>query len=147
MKIVLELPGIKAVSRNDTTGHFFNYKKQLNIAETWAWTFGKKHEYHFEKPVHVLIEAYYKSTGHNKVCDTPNIDDKIFTDILIRWVNKTIGTKIVNGVRRKNVVRTERKVWWLEDDSPTYLHTVTKRSYRSDQYKVVITITEAIIDE
>lgn len=130
MQVVIELPGIKAVSRNETTGHFFNYKKRLNEAEAWTWAFGKAKEYHFTGLVDVLIEAYYNAKGRSQAADTPNIDDKIFTDILIRYKRQKVGSPI------------ERKVWWLEDDSPTYLRFVQKRSYRSDHYKVVITITE-----
>lgn len=130
MKVVIELPGIKAVSRNETTGHFFHYKARLNEAETWAWALGKSKEYHFTGPVDVLIEAYYNATGRSKAADTPNIDDKIFTDILVRYKRQKSGPPI------------ERKVWWIEDDSPTYLRYVKKCAIRSDHYKVVITIEE-----
>lgn len=130
MKVIIELPGIKAVSRNETTGHYYNYKTRLNEAESWAWAFGKSKEYHFTRQVDVLIEAYYRVKGHSKISDAPNIDDKIFTDILNRWK------------RQKNGSPVERKVWWIEDDNPTYLRNVTKRAIRSDHYKVVITITE-----
>lgn len=130
MQVTIELPGIKAVSRNETTGHFFHYKQRLNEAEEWAWAFGKSKEYHFKGPVDVLIEAYYNATGRNKAADTPNIDDKIFTDILNRYKRQKKGSPI------------ERKVWWIEDDSPTYLRQVIKRAIRSDHYKVVITIME-----
>ncbi len=130
MKIIIELPGIKAISRNETTGHYFNYKSRLNEAETWAWAFGKSKEYHFVRQVDVLVEAYYNATGRNKAADTPNIDDKIFTDILVRFKRQKYGSPI------------ERKVWWIEDDNPTYLRFVTKHAIRSDHYKVVITITE-----
>src|SRR6266571_8532956 len=131
MKVVIELPGIKAVSRNDTTGHFFHYKERLNEAETWAATFGKAVEHHFTQPVDVLIEAHYRTDGRYKIADAPNIDDKIFTDILIRWVNRTLGTAYVGGKRKKVVKRVERDVWWLEDDSPEYLRYVIKRAVPS----------------
>lgn len=131
-QIIIELPGVKAVSRNQTNGAYWGYHAQLVRAEQWMLTFGKNKEYHFETPVNVLVEAYYDCTGRSKIADSPNIDDKIFTDILIRWKKKKKGPAI------------ERGVWFLEDDSPTYLESVTKRSIRSDQNKVVITITEAI---
>lgn len=133
-QIIIELPGIKAVSRNDTTGHFINYYNRLTEAEQWMFTYGKHKEYHFENQVDVLIEAYYDTRGHKKCADTPNIDDKIFTDILIRY--KSIKDKTLG------IVRNEKPVWFIEDDQSKYLRYVTKRAYPSDHYKVVITISE-----
>ncbi len=150
MKLVLTLPDIKAISRNDTTGHYINYKNELNKAQKWMKVFGKRHEYHFTKPVDVFIDAYFdvrlteiiikqgtrsgkKSRVWGKAIDTPNIDDKIFTDILIRWVNmKQLG----------KMVRVEQSPWFLENDDPQFLRYVQKRSHESDHFKVVITIIE-----
>lgn len=130
MQVIIELPGIKAISRNDTTGHFIHYHTNLTNAEQWMVTYGKHQEHHFTRPIDVLIEAYYDTRGRNKVADSPNIDDKIFTDILNRWKpSRKLG-------------RQERAVWFIEDDNPKYLRNVTKRSYSSDQYKVVITMVE-----
>lgn len=147
MHVVIELPGIQAVSRNETTGHFINYKNVLNMAEQWTNIYAKRVEHHFENQVDVLIEGYFdcrlrnviiqsgKRTGQitrawGKAIDTPNIDDKIFTDILLRY----------KGSREHG--RIERPVWFIEDDSPKYLRFVKKISIPSDHYKVVITITE-----
>lgn len=145
--VTIELPGIKAVSRNETTGHYFSYRTRLNEAENWMLLYGKPYEYHFAGPVDVSIEAYYDTTlkevnilrgkragtrvkRWQKVADTPNIDDKIFTDILVRHKpNKKHGP-------------IERRVWFIEDDSPLYLRTVTKRAIASDHYKVLIIISE-----
>lgn len=124
------LPGIKAVSRNDTTGHYFRYQKQLQKAEQWMLLFGKHSEYHFTKLVDVDIVAYYKVSGKNKIADTPNIDDKIFTDILNRFKPRKKGSSI------------ERKVWFIEDDNPKYLRYVTKKSLPGTTYKVEINIKE-----
>lgn len=132
MKIVIELPGIKAVSRNETGGHYFAYRSRLNEAEQWMLTYGKKYEYHFTKLVDVLIEAHYDCRGRKKLSDTPNIDDKIFTDILNRWKpSRELG-------------RIERTVWFIEDDSPKYLRFVKKQAIESDHFKVVITISEVV---
>lgn len=109
-----------------------HYYQQLNLAENWCWVFGKAQEHHFTKQVDVLIQAYYDTRGRKKCADTPNIDDKIFTDILIRYKKQ--------GRRKKQAV--ERRVWFIEDDSPEYLRRVVKESIPSDHYKVVITITE-----
>lgn len=130
MKIKIELPDIKAVSRNDTTGHYFKYQKQLARAEKWMIAYGKRFEYHFTNPVDVLIEAYYKTQSRFKCADTPNIDDKIFTDILNHWKPKKNGPAI------------ERKVWFIEDDNPKYLRFVVKKAIPANEYKVVITIKE-----
>ncbi len=135
MQVVIELPGIKAVSRNETTGHYFHYKDRLNEAEAWAWAYGKSKEHHFTGQVDVLIEAYYKVGGHSQIADAPNIDDKIFTDILVRWKRRKKGKPI------------ERNVWWIEDDKPKYLRFVKKRSIPSTFYRVVITIAEVPYDE
>lgn len=148
--VVITLPGIKAVSRNETTGHFIKYQTQLIRAEQWMQTYGKRFEYHFEKRVDVLIQAYYDTrllavsikSGKRKgqltnawkhAADTPNIDDKIFTDILNRY--KTV--KVLGKLQR-----IERNPWFIEDDKPKYLRFVHKESIMSDHYKVVITITE-----
>lgn len=130
--VVIDLPDIKAVSRNDTTGHYFKYQSQLRKAENWTHMFAKAVEYHFPGQVDVLIEAWYDTRGRHKAADTPNIDDKIFTDILNRYkVHKKVG-------------RVQRGVWFIEDDNPTYLRYVTKRSIPSDHYAVRVTITEVI---
>lgn len=141
--VTITLPGIKAVSRNQTTGHFYHYYSQLMLAEQWMWTYGKAHEYHFTVPVDVTITAYYKNTRRQVLksgkikeilidCpDAPNIDDKIFTDILVRWKQQKKGSAI------------ERKVWFIEDDNGDYLRSVHKYAIPSTEYKVVITITEA----
>lgn len=129
-QVSIELPGIVAISRNMTTGHYFNYKSVLNEAEAWMQVFGKTKEFHFEKQVDVFIEAYYNVTGRKKICDPSNIDDKIFIDTLIRFKRQKSGPPI------------ERKVWFLADDSPKYIRDVTKRAIRSDHYKVVITIKQ-----
>ena len=131
-QVIIILPGIKAVSRNDTTGHYFRYQKQLRKAEQWMLLFGKRLETHFEYPVDVSIDAYYKVNSRNKIADTPNIDDKIFTDILNRFKPRKKGPAI------------ERGVWFIEDDSPKYLRTVIKRSLPGTEYKVVITIREVV---
>lgn len=138
MEVVITLPGIKAVSRNQTTGNYWKYRSVLMEAEQWMLTFGKRYEYHFTKLVDVDITAYYK-VGYSKIdrkmsrlIDTPNIDDKIFTDCLIRY--KQQGTKGSHAI--------ERPVWFIEDDNPKYLRFVTKRSIPSDEYKVVISIKE-----
>ncbi len=115
MQLIIELPGIKAVSRNETTGHFINYQRQLIKAEQWMKAYGKRHEYHFEKQVDVLIEAFYDCRGRNKIADTPNIDDKIFTDTLNRWKTMKVVGKLM---------RVERSPWFIEDDNPTYLRDV-----------------------
>lgn len=127
------LPGIKAVSRNQTTGHFIHYFEQLTKAEQWMWTYGKRLEYHFTKQVDVYIVAYYDTRGRNKCADTPNIDDKIFTDILIRYKNQRVAGK---------TMRLERNVWFLQDDNTKYLRMVQKTAIPSDHYEVVITIAE-----
>lgn len=133
--ITIELPGIKAVSRNETAGNVWKYKKQLNKAEEWMWAYGKHVEHHYTVPVSVHITAFYDTTGRNKCADIPNIDDKIFTDILIRW-KTTVQT--VHGKRIST--RAERGVWFLEDDNITYLRGVTKSAIASNMYKVLITI-------
>ncbi len=130
MIIKIELPDIKAVSRNDTTGHYFRYQKQLIKAEKWMIAYGKRFEYHFTRPVDVLIKAYYDTKGRGKCADTPNIDDKIFTDILNHWKPKKAGPAI------------ERAVWFIEDDGPKYLRYVFKQAIASDHYKVIIIIRE-----
>lgn len=132
--VTIELPGIKALSRNQTTGHWFNYAKQLAIAENWMHTFGKAKEFHFTGPVDVVIEAYYniKAEGlaRPKIADPSNIDDKIFVDTLIRYKKSRANGKV------------ERPVWFIEDDSSTYMRMVSKISYPSTENKVVITISE-----
>lgn len=128
--VEITLPDIKAVSRNDTTGHYFNYKNQLNLAEKWMATFGKRFEYHFNCLVDVDIKAYYDTRGRHKCADTPNIDDKIFTDILVRWKQSKHGKA------------SERSVWFIEDDNHKHLHIVTKEAIPSNGYKVIITIKE-----
>lgn len=155
-KVVIELPGIQAVSRNKTTGHFIEHHTAREEAEKYINLFGKHYEHHFTKPVKVLIECYI-DTVHSyprltksgkvrkqyyRLIDVPNVDDKIFTDILIRYRNKTVGKQVVNGRLVKQVIRDERRVWFIEDDNPAYLVEVSKRCYASDQHKVVITITE-----
>lgn len=129
-QVTIELPGIKAVSRNETTGHWFRYSAQLTKAENWMCTYGKAKEVRFDKPVDVIISAYYNTTGRSQAADTPNIDDKIFTDILIRYKSS------------KKFGRIERPVWFIEDDSPKYLRRVIKQSIPSNHYKVVIEIKE-----
>lgn len=149
-QVTIVLPEIKAVSRNNTTGHYINYKTVLNTAEAWMGAFGKKYEYHFKGRVDVAITAYYDCRYHDIILkkgkragqrskvrhtavDSPNIDDKILTDILIRYKQQKQGPKL------------ERSVWFIEDDSPKYLRKVTKQSVPSDKHEVVITITE--VDE
>lgn len=138
MQITIELPGIKAVSRNQTTGNYWKYREILIEAENWMLTFGKRYEHHFTQPVNVSITAIIK-TGYNKttrgttrLIDTPNIDDKIFTDCLIRY-------KQQQGKGKKPV---ERRVWFIEDDSPQYLQEVTKKVISGNENKVIITIKE-----
>ncbi len=114
--LTIVLPGIRAISRNQTSGHYFKYREQLKRAERWMLTYGKAVEYHFEKQVDVTIEAYYNTKGRRKLTDTPNIDDKIFTDILNRFKP------------RKKGPAAERAVWFIEDDAPKFLRKVTKRS-------------------
>lgn len=147
-KVVLRIPDIKAVSRNETHGHYFNYRKELVKAEKWLNTFCKAREKHFDKPVDVTILAYYdtrkvpvlikkgkhigkKINRRRKAADTPNIDDKIFTDILVRWKQKRRGSAV------------ERKIWFIEDDNPEHLRRVIKQSIPSDHYEVIIIIEEA----
>lgn len=131
-QVVIDLPDIKAVSRNETSGQWFSYNAQLRKAENWAHIFGKALEYHFTGMVDVLIEAWYDTQGRHKAADTPNIDDKIFTDILNRYKPRGKGARL------------ERNVWWIEDDNPHYLRFVTKRSIPSDHYAVRVTITEVL---
>jgi len=128
MQVKIELPDIKAVSRNDTTGHYIKYYQQLTLAEQWMWTFGKRYEHHFEGQVDVIITAYYDTRGNKKCADTPNIDDKIFTDVLIRYK------------RQKKDKPIERGVWFIEDDNPKYLRSVTKFAIASDHFAVEIVI-------
>lgn len=123
----IELPGIKAVSRNQTTGHFTKYQERLNEAEEWMIIHGRKLEHHFTERVDVEILAYYDARGNKKPADTPNVDDKIFTDTLIRYKPSQYG-------------RIERNVWFIEDDNPKYLRRVIKEAIPSDHYKVVIII-------
>lgn len=136
-QITIELPGIKAVSRNQTTGHYIHYHTELTKAENWMVMYGKHKEYHFTNPVIVEIEAYYKvgynklTRGTDRIADAPNIDDKIFTDVLIRYK------------KQKRASAIERRVWFIEDDNPKYLVGVWKKSIPSTEYKVVITIKEA----
>ena len=92
--------------------------------------FGRKYEYHFDKLVDVDIVAYYDTRGRKKVADSPNIDIKIFTDILIRYKRRKKGSPI------------ERRVWFIEDDDPRYLRKVSAMAIPSDKYKVEIVITE-----
>lgn len=102
-------------------------------------TFGKSKEHHFDKLVDVLIEGYYKVGGRNKLPDAPNIDDKIFTDILNRHKLSVVG----RTADKKRVMKLiDRPVWFIEDDNPKFLRQVIKRAIPSDHYKVVITITE-----
>lgn len=129
-QVVIELPGIKAVSRNETTGHFIKYRSQLMRAEQWMFTYGKHKEHHFTGPVDVDVIAFYKTQNRSKCADTPNIDDKIFTDVLVRYKRRKIGSPL------------ERNVWFIEDDNPKYLRYVRKLSVPADHYKVVIVITE-----
>lgn len=140
-EVVIFLPGIKAVSRNDTTGHYFNYRRELKKAQTWMRVYGKAKEFHFQGMIDVLIEAYYDCTGRMKPADTPNIDDKIFTDILNRYVLQMQPT-----MEGRKKIRIEQPVWFIEDDSPTYLRYVTKRAVPSDHFAVRITITEVKTD-
>lgn len=141
MQVTIELPGIKAISRNQTTGNYWKYREVLIQAENWMITFGKRFEHHFTKLVDVDITAYYK-TGYNKLTrgtarliDTPNIDDKIFTDCLIRYKQQGV----------KGAKALERRVWFIEDDNPKYLRRVTKQTIPGEENKVVITIKE--VDE
>lgn len=119
-----------------TNGNIWRYREQLIEAEKWMHTYGKRVEHHFTKPVDVAITAYYKvgrnaaNTGNTRVADTPNIDDKIFTDCLVRYKQQRSGPKI------------ERSVWFIEDDDPRYLRTVCKRAVASDHFEVVIEIEE-----
>jgi len=131
-KVVITLPGIKAVSRNQTAGNFWRYHEQLTIAETWMYTYGKRHEYHFEKRVDIKITAYYDTRGRNKCADPANIDDKIFTDILIRYKKQGArGTKA-----------QEKNVWFIQDDSPTFIRSITKEAIPTNEYGIVIEMTE-----
>lgn len=133
-RVVITLPDLKAVSRNETGGQYFRYKAQLNMAELYAFTFAKQVEYHFgESVVDVLIEAYYKKKGNLKVPDAPNIDDKIFTDILNRF-------KPTSKIKKGDLV--QRNPYFIEDDNPKYLRYVIKRAIASDHFKVVITVSE-----
>lgn len=92
--------------------------------------FGKSKEYHFENLVDVDIVAWFDTRGNKKCNDSPNIDIKIFTDILIRYKQQMKGVAI------------QRPVWFIEDDNPKYLRKVSALAIPSDNYKVVITITE-----
>jgi len=138
MIVTIELPGIKAVSRNQTTGNYWKYREVLNQAEDWMYTFGKHVEHHFESAVDVDVTAYFRigynklTRGSTRAIDTPNIDDKIFTDCLIRYKPQ--------GIKGSSAI--ERKVWFIEDDNPKYLRFVTKRSVASTENKVVIVIRE-----
>lgn len=135
MQLIIELPGIKAVTRNETSGHYFKYRRQFIQAEKWIRTFGKQYTEKFDKPVDVCIIAYYDTRGRKKITDAPNIDDKIFTDILIRWK------------KMKGAPAVEKQVWFIEDDAPKYLRYVTKRSIASDHYKIVIIIKDVVEDD
>jgi hypothetical protein len=148
-QVEIILPDIKAVSRNETTGQYWKYRNVLKTAEIWMATYGKRFEYHFDKKVDVFIDAYFdtrvkpvviqkgkrfgqKTNIKQKAADTPNIDDKIFTDILVRY--KQQG--------KKGSTAAERNCWFIEDDNPEYLRYVTKQSIPSDHYTVVIRIVE-----
>lgn len=147
MQVVIELPGIRAISRNETTGHFINYYKVLTQAERWMWAHGKSKEYHFEKRVDILIEAYidtvnaYQAVGktgklrteYANLIDAPNVDDKIFTDTLNRYKTVKVAGKLK---------RIERDPWFIQDDKPEFVRLVAKRVYPANHYKIVITITE-----
>lgn len=139
--VTLILPGIKAVSRNETTGHFYKYHKQLALAEQWVWMFGKANEHHFESKVDVHITAYYDTRGNKKCADPSNIDDKIFVDALIRW-KKQGGSAQKKALGLSKAL--EKPVWFLEDDDHRYIRYVTKEAVPSDHYEVHITITEII---
>lgn len=153
MKVTIELPGINAISRNQTTGHFVKYHQQLTKAEQWISTFGYKNVHHFDKQVDVFIYAYYDMTPVEKIIarkdgkvykrkdrvqliDSPNIDDKIFTDIIQRW-------KYIKDPRLGKI-KTERKWWWIEDDDYAHLRDVHKGIRPSNEYKVEIIITDEI---
>lgn len=137
--ITIELPGVKAVSRNQTTGHFYKYHKELATAEQYVWLCGKVCEYHFEKRVDIKITAYYDTRGNKKCADPSNIDDKIFVDALIRW-------KKQGGSRKKKELglskALEKPVWFIEDDDHRYIRYVTKEAIPGTEYKVIINITE-----
>ena len=130
MKVTIELPDLKAISRNKTNGKYWDYNDCLQEAEKWMKVYGKKHEYHFTNPVDVTILAYYDVRSRKKAADAPNIDDKILTDTLNRYKpSRSLG-------------RIERDVYFIEDDNPEYLRYVTKRSIPSDHYKVVMILEE-----
>lgn len=130
MKVTIELPDLKAISRNKTNGKYWDYNACLQEAEKWMKVYGKKHEYHFSRPIDVTIIAYYDVRSHKKAADSPNIDDKILTDTLNRYkLSRSLG-------------RIERDVYFIEDDNPQYLRYVTKRAVPSDHYKVVMILEE-----
>ena len=156
-KVVIDLP-LEALGRNDLgVGNYWNYRKYYDEAFKYMKLYGKRFEYHFEKPVDVLIECHYfvgvkptlitkgkqagKMLNRNfKAQDAPNIEDKIFTDLITRWHNVKVGVTLEGKNRFE---RREKELWFIEDDSPQYLRQVTKRSIEAKEYRTVITITEA----
>lgn len=148
MKVVIELPEIQAVSRNQTNGKYWDYSKQMSLATKWFATYAKRHEHHFEGPVDVTIIAYYDGRKGKMIPDSPNIDDKIFTDVLNRYYSIVVGQAVDgNGKKHRVMQRLERNPYFIEDDNPTYLRYVKKRSVASDGYKVVIVVEDCGKDD
>ena len=135
MTIQIELPDFKAISRNKTNGKYWDYNECLKEAEKAMEIYGRKHQYHFSRPIDVTILAYYDDRSHKKAADSPNIDDKILTDTLNRYkMSRQYG-------------RLERNVYFIEDDNPTYLRYVKKRAIPSDHYKVIMILEEVEDDD
>lgn len=145
MRVEIELPDIRAISRNDTAGKHYgdpkSYHQCLITARSWVKTFGKRVEHHFENPVDVGIFAYFDERPQKiltkagprmisrPALDCSNVDDKLFVDALIRYYNVA-------------KVRTEAAVWFIEDDSPKYLRRTYKESIPSDHDAVIIVLEE-----
>lgn len=150
----IEIPDIPVVeaSRNKTHGLYWEYRKQIDNCRKWINTFGKKYEHHFTTQVDVIIEALVdvrpvKKTGvyqrgRNKgkpwsrmitpsLIDAPNVDDKIYTDLLQRYTTMKVGGKLT---------KVENPIWWIEDDTPEYLRWVCKRVLPANGNKITITI-------
>lgn len=61
MKVIIELPGIKAISRNKTTANYWTYKQILNEAENWMYTFGKRYDHiKYDRAISVPHDTFEK---------------------------------------------------------------------------------------
>lgn len=148
MKVIITLPEIQALSRNMTNGKYWDYSKQMDLASKWTKAYGRRVEYHFTGLVDVTILAYYDTRGRKNAADSPNIDDKIFTDVLNRYYLILTGTEVgPDGKKHRKMQTFERKPYFIEDDNPNFLRYVRKRSIASDHYEVKIVIEDATADD